>query len=740
MTGENISKIGTIEKKADIRYVFAAAMFLVLIFIWPFSLLKIIDPNANNRLLKQEGDYSYFYVSGDEYLTTVVKGNGAFVDSAAIRLRFQDKVPEDAILHVYMFDSEGNIVVDSYVNIFPRPENDIYDIPFDLEMAKDREYQFIMAPESDYTIGVFCYQQTSEPAVMLHNTDPSLSRALDMVSSLLTICIWICGLLFILSLLAGDKLSAIGISTSNPYIFVPSLISVMGLIIYGQYLVDYNLESKEGLYKGMVLIVILTLMAFLCTFFGKNDIWIAGFVLFSLGCIYLLTFPEGMVPDEKTHFYRAFSLAFGNLQAVKLSDLSVGGILPSAIRDFADKDAVLDFADTIPLDFKNTSLYSPICYLPQIIGIRVALLFTSHIHIVFMTARWCGFIGAFVLSMLALYYVPVCKEFMLVVMLLPMTMQEMTGVTSDAMTNGLSFLFVAVVLKCIADDVVLSTRKIVIITILGTCIGMCKMVYIPLWLILFLIPRRLFGIEDNSNDTEPSANEGIKEINNKFNFKYAVVFVIPIIMCALTNGILGKNLVPVGENVDAAEQIKYVLTHIPDTFMIVIRTLINSSAQWSHEMTGDFLGGLNIRTLPLITIVLLFMLYISARDAKLYGVFASYKAKLIFGLTFGLGIVMILGTLYVTWTTIGYYIIRGIQGRYYIAMLPALGLFIASMYADPKAGDDIERNIDLETTRNNSFKLPVLAYNKLGVIIKLYILLLINMFTIVDIYKYLIVN
>ncbi len=725
MTGENLISICKPKRQYSVKYVFAIVMMLALILIWPLSLLKIADPYINNRLLKQEGDYSYFYISSGEYLTTVIKGKGALVDKAAIRLRFQEQVPEDASLNVYMFDSQGNVVVDEHINIFPRPENDIYEIPFNIELAKDGEYQFIVAPDSEYTIGIYCYGQTSEPAVLLQNTDSSLKKEIRMVSALLNVCIWLGGLLFIVALLFGDRLKTLNSNIDTSTAFVPSLISVFGLIIYGQYLFDYNSDSLDGLKKSVVLIIVLTIIGFLGTFIKKNELFMAGIILFAVGCIYLLTFPEGMIPDERAHFYRAFSLAFGNFQAVKLSDLEVGGILPSAIREIADKNAVIDFNDTVAIGFKNTSLYSPICYLPQIIGIRVALLFTNHIHLVFMTARWFGFVGAFILCMLALYYMPFGKPFMFIVMILPMTMQEMVGVTSDAMTNAFSFLFIAIVLKAVNDNQKLSNKQIMVITILGTCIGMCKMVYVPLLLLVLLIPIRLMGSDDISDSSK-------KVIIARF--KYALMLVIPLSLCAITNSILGRNLVPVGENVDAPTQIKYVLTHIPATFMIVVRTIVNSTSQWSHEMTGDFLGGLNIRTLPIITLILLLMLYISARDMNISKTFSNAKAKLLFGLTFFAGYFMILGTLYVTWTTVEYYIIRGIQGRYFIALLPALGLFIASLYAGGTSGKE-EENADFTGTKKIKGE-----YSRLAMVVVPQLLLVINMIVIVDIYKFLLAN
>jgi uncharacterized membrane protein len=128
------------------------------------------------------------------------------------------------------------------------------------------------------------------------------------------------------------------------------------------------------------------------------------------------------------------------------------------------------------------------------------------------------------------------------------------------------------------------------------------------------------------------------------------------------------------------------------------------------------------------------MLYISARDMNISKTFSNAKAKLLFGLTFFAGYFMILGTLYVTWTTVEYYIIRGIQGRYFIALLPALGLFIASLYAGGTSGKE-EENADFTGTKKIKGE-----YSRLAMVVVPQLLLVINMIVIVDIYKFLLAN
>ena len=680
----------------SLRYIFAGIMFLLLILIWPLSLFQTTDSNINNRLLKEDDAYTYYYISSGEYITTVLYGDGSYIENSAVRLRFQYEVPQDAVMHYYMYDSMGNLVVDQHISLFPRPDNDVYEIPFGITMNDNEAYQFLLAPDTDFTVGVYCLGESTEPAVVMHSSDSIMSKVPAKVSGVLKLCIWVCGLLFIGILLFADKVKA-GVKNTRSLddtILLPAIMSFAFLLIYGQYLFDHTIESEDSLIKGAVFIVILTVMAFLWSFAAGHELVIAGLLLLSVGSIYVLAIPEGNIPDEINHFYRAFSLAFGNLQSVKFSDTSVGAVLPTAIQSINNPEAVFDFADTTQIDFNNTSLYAPVCYIPQIIGIRIALLFTGNVHAVFMTARWSGFIGALILYMVALYIIPVGREFMFAIMMLPMTLQEMTGVTSDGMTNALAFLFIAFVLNRATTSKNLVTKDIVIITVLGTLVSMCKIVYVVLLLLLLLLK------------VDKSKRAGLF---------YAITFGIPIVICIFSNVFFGQNLVSNGENMEAGEQIKYVLTHIPATIMTVIRSTVEYGMQWIGEMTGDYMGLLAIRTLPVVSLVLVLVLIVSAKNMRLPEALRSVKAIWVYGLTCLFGFLLILGSIYVTWNTVGDFLIRGIQGRYFIAVLPVFGLFLSALTSKKSTESKI-------------------------IVPESYILLLMNMIVIVDVCTYFIMN
>ena len=106
------------------------------------------------------------------------------------------------------------------------------------------------------------------------------------------------------------------------------------------------------------------------------------------GLAYLAITPPFMVPDEREHFYRAYSISQGQLS---------GGttLLPRSVVDFAEPSrSIPGFPDrkislratlaawNTPLlpgqlataDFPGASVYSPLVYLPHVVGILLGRL------------------------------------------------------------------------------------------------------------------------------------------------------------------------------------------------------------------------------------------------------------------------------------------------------------------------------------------------------------------------------
>ena len=69
---------------------------------------------------------------------------------------------------------------------------------------------------------------------------------------------------------------------------------------------------------------------------GLNIIIKKTTIIFSLGIFYLLSSPVGSIPDEQTHFYRAFEISCGNMVSQHLGESGAGGnVYPVEVSNYA---------------------------------------------------------------------------------------------------------------------------------------------------------------------------------------------------------------------------------------------------------------------------------------------------------------------------------------------------------------------------------------------------------------------
>ena len=177
------------------------------------------------------------------------------------------------------------------------------------------------------------------------------------------------------------------------------------------------------------------------------------FFALSWGIIQLFILPPFQVPDEQTHFLRAWGVS--NFQFV-CKDMKV--MVPENILRMAvEVDPVkvknkLCFFNDVKKYFKERvssiekevsnhfCAYNPIGYIPQAVGIRFGrILDLSPLHI-FYLGRLFNLLTAVFLIFNAIKFAPFGKEIFLFTGLLPMTIHQLASLSCDALTiSGLMF-------------------------------------------------------------------------------------------------------------------------------------------------------------------------------------------------------------------------------------------------------------------------------------------------------------
>lgn len=499
-----------------------------------------------------------------------------------------------------------------------------------------------ISPAGDQEIGVGGTKSDGSAAIVLHRDgDPAPAAAVLLFACLRAGLLCFAVMAAAAAVLVRVRPSAMALYTAA--LFLTTLCM--------QYFTDMTYESAAASYTGIFFLLLLTAMTFLEVFFPDKT-WLRPILLLALGLSFMFILPPAAPPDEAHHFYRAFEISCRNLFSKSFPGGAGGNILPAGIEAYTDPSAVLDWGNASPVLFSNTALYFPTCYLPQALGIRIARLFTNHTMAIFYAGRAANFATAYVLSILALKYMPFGKNILFIIMCFPVTLQEMVSLSPDAVTNALSFLFLAGVLRLCHDGKQLTRRQFVRLLVCSLWLSAAKVIYVAAGLIAVLLPASLY----KDGKTARRAR--------------ALLLLTPVIANILSMSYSARFIGDLTAGVNAAGQVKFALTNPVLVLLAVIRSTAQDLQFWVRSMTADYMGSLNLMINPGVTLVLMLLLGFAVASADAGEENRNRRLSISLMILAAFGFLAMLGSLYVTWTVVGAGKVNGIQGRYLIPFVP----------------------------------------------------------------------
>ena len=403
-------------------------------------------------------------------------------------------------------------------------------------------------------------------------------------------------------------------------------------------------------------------------YFAKKKKWstekIFLLMVIPLGLLFILLLPCGQTPDEAAHYMRAYGITDGHLIVPQTETNNGGSELPVALSEVFYPQTERGLYGEIAKDmeygtdgevrdynYAPAALYSPITYLPQTLAIGLGRI----VHAPLVIGVYLGRIFDFAIFVLLMYFaikfVPKFKDFVLFIGLFPMTLQEATSLSPDSLTIGLSIFMIAFVCYlAYGKKEKMSNGELSILYIMAMFIGFCKIVYLPLLLLYFLIPAERFG--------------GVR----RKRFHALLMGGIVLVLNASWLLISSRYLVDVREGVNPGEQAKYMLTHPHMYLASLLGTISARIDYWSGSMFGMSLGHYTI-DLPqfyfcLYLVIFLFML---VQSSERFVIKRSDKA--IFISVLAIIFLLIATSLYLQWTPVGDYFIDGVQGRYFLPII-----------------------------------------------------------------------
>ena len=473
-------------------------------------------------------------------------------------------------------------------------------------------------------------------------------------------------------------------------VWTPGTDDAAGKICYRLVYPDLNMKLIVTI-ASLVLFAVTVLLVIL----PVDERIIMTVVLAGLAAAYLLICPLGMAPDERNHFYRAFEIAHGNLTSRNLGADGGGNVLPAALESFKDANAVLDWNNTAVLTFPNTSLYSPVSYLPQAVGIKIAELFTDRAYYIFLGGRIAGAVVSIALSAVSIWLIPFGRKIMFMVMLFPLTLQEMISMAPDGFTISLAMFLFAYVLHLRYREGKIRKMDYSVLAVICILLSLCKIVYVVLVLLVLLIPKEKF-----------------KHSKGKTIFNIAMLL-SSVGVNLIWLSICSKYLIEFQPGVDTSAQILGILSNPFGYYMTVVRTLTEYGDFYINTMIGSYMGALNIKITAFVWVLYLvvFVSMIAGSRERIPDIRKWDKYILFF--VFLCCSALIVTSEYVQWTSVGNSLIIGIQGRYFIPLITLLAFAVMYCIREHKsrAADEF-----VSSPRGSYYYILLLMFNGITIL------------------------
>lgn len=382
-----------------------------------------------------------------------------------------------------------------------------------------------------------------------------------------------------------------------------------------------------------------------------------------IGLIYLFAIPIGRVPDENAHLARAYGISIGHFVTSANEKGEYGEYLPADLaalyRENTSYSNTLNLINDTSNDndylFVNNStmaIYNFLNFAPQSLGFLIGRGLCLPVVVTAYLARLFNFICFAGLFYFAIKKVPFGKVFFFFIAFLPVVLQEATSLSADCLAIGMSAALVSFSLYLAYDKNAKLNRKNYIILLTFVLFeSLCKIVYLPLCFLIFLIPTSKFK---NKKDR-------------------VIRTVLPIIAIIIVNliwlKIASQYLIEYNPGVNSGEQIKYLLSSPLSYLQTIFNTCVSSMYEFAYGMFGGWLEWLDVEIghIYLILSIIVASILVYKNSENKFKIPVSGRAILITIAVTTTG--LIFTSLYIQWNPVGNGFIGGLQGRYFLPIL-----------------------------------------------------------------------
>lgn len=435
----------------------------------------------------------------------------------------------------------------------------------------------------------------------------------------------------------------------------------------------HSLSVRVTLFAATALII--PLVSYILIIVLKAD-RVKTFAVFAIILALLMSFaiPLSCAPDEWTHFTNAYN--YSSILMGKDS-MTVDELLIIREADLANEshDISIDRYDEINEDFElftdNNELTeipfaivnsSPFyVYIPQIIGITVGRLLHLGSVPTYYLARFLNIALYIALVIIAVKRIPFGKTALMIMSVFPMSLQQAASVSSDPFINGMSFVVIALALELIYSKERITVKDVIPLIIASVILAPCKLVYFALPFMTLLIPKEKF---------------------DKKTVRIFSRYIVPLFSVGALVLLQFKNLVGYTDSEPEQTLVSDVPTYSfsfifekPVEFvMMFVRTLKINAYYYVESMISSPLGWMQIHVSELITVIFCILVLLSLIPIKdktdRFNV--RYTDRLLSAIIIAGTASLVILSMFSAWTPSDFDIIIGVQGRYFLPVLPLI--------------------------------------------------------------------
>ena len=447
---------------------------------------------------------------------------------------------------------------------------------------------------------------------------------------------------------------------------------VPGVLSFSNIIIVRN-QFIQNLYLIFTLFMLFTLTGMYILLFVYKKIKLETAYLISIlliGFLYVFMIRPNGSPDELIHYDATHNRLYQILHITDFDPLDGRDVILPSSGIHAFQNLYQGFTGTFPelsnQQYRQHDIGTPdFSYITPMIGLGLGRLLSLNNVITFYLGRIFNLLMYALVTFYAMKRIPFGKMTIAALSFFPMVMNLSASFSYDTIINATAILFTAIAIDLIYSKARIEVKDYIILIVIGIILFTSKNgVYYPLMLLLLTIPRLKFrGIRKKT----------IVLIGLNTVWMFSLLYNM---LSNITASISSEHIEWVNYQ---SFTIGWMLSHPIRTMDILVYSFWSMLDTWFFGILGSNISWHNLPNFMLFTIVFMIVFLVTLvpiKDEVLYVISDRMKSLCVLILFLSCG--MIFAGMWLSWTPMFSRIILGIQGRYFIPLIPVLILLARS--------------------------------------------------------------